>query len=337
MAMKNDNLNKKNLYCRDARANEIINILGRSPFTQGKGYHIRKCIYESDCKGAHCKEEIQYYPHISRFNNLDKSTFNFPELNNEILQIISNEKMKMKGNTEEFKERLNKIIELNFIELVQLWHDLACFYRKLSKKIPRRHMNITDSVHTSGYKYSEEVPNFYLSETSEDFCWAFYRITIFCPIHQSFLQKIDKKDSSLTIWDICLGDKNCKEGIHHTREFLCIDDFLFGKCDCESKDIFDNNKKSLENDIVKNEEKYNIETNINKKNKLSILIKNLKNRLHIKQRKIHFTEQRMIPFNIQNERYKKNIETEKAKVEEEEQKKLIQPIKKVIKISLGKK
>ena len=42
MAMKNDNLNKKNLYCRDARANEIINILGRSPFTQGKGYHIRK-------------------------------------------------------------------------------------------------------------------------------------------------------------------------------------------------------------------------------------------------------------------------------------------------------
>ena len=323
--LKNDiHDNRKNLYCRDAKANEIIRILGINPFNTGKGCNIRECPYGTDCKGAHRKEEIQIYPHISKWNNLDKSKFDFIKIYKNLLETITKDKTKIKG-INDFKNKLENINELNFIELIQLWHDLSCCYRKLAKKIPKKFNNPIETVHTSGYTYSEEVPKFYLDEENEDNCWSMVRTIQICNVHKTFKENYMKKQK-VTIWDICLGDKNCKEGVHNTNELLCIDDFLNGKCSCVTKEAHDNKIKSL------NEKINSYQTN--KPSNYQIKINNLLNEIADNQRKIHYTDENMIPFNIQYSEYKKELErisNEAKKVEESK------TIGKVFKISIKKK
>jgi len=315
--------NKKNLYCRDARANEIIRILGESPFKTGKGYHIRECPYGTECKGAHRKEEIQIYSHIYKWNNLDKSKYDFIKMYNEILDSINKEKNKARSNND-FKIKLENINKLNFIDLINLWHDLACFYRKLAKKIPKKNANYSESMHISGYTYSEDVPKFYLSEELEDPCWSMVRTINMCAVHQTFKENYLKKQK-VTIWDICLGDKNCKEGVHNINEQLCTEDFLNGKCTCVSKEDYDKKINSL-NEKISYYEK-------NKPNSYQNKINNLLNEISNNQRKIHYTEEGMIPFNIQLENYKKEIEEKEKEQKIEENK----SIGKVFKISLKRK
>ena len=328
--------NKKNLFCITARANEIISLIGYNPFTtQGKEYRIRECRYGTDCKGAHSKEEFQNFIHISRFNNLDKSAFNFPELNAEILQVLNNDKMKMKGG-EKFKDKLKIINELNFIELVQLWHNLACFYRKIAKEVPKMKMNHEEKIHGSGFKFSEEVPRFFLSELNEDFCWSFVRLTNYCATHQTFREKIYKKEP-VTIGEICVGHSNCKEGVHNLHELLCKDNFLSGNCSCVTKETFNREKESLENRMKELEQKMKTETNKKKLDKIKLEFKKVENNLYMHQRSIHFTEMGMVPFNIQNEAYNAILKEESDKKIKEEARLAAEPIKKVIKVSLGKK
>jgi hypothetical protein len=328
--------NKKNLFCKTARANEIISLIGYNPFTtQGKEYRIRECPYGADCKGAHTKEEFQNFTHITRFNHLDKSTFNFIELNKEILQVLNDDKVKIKGN-ETFKEKLKIINELNFIELVQLWHDLACFYRKLAKEVPKMKMNHGDKIHGSGYKFSEEIPKFYLSEMNEDFCWSFVRTTNYCTTHQNFRNKINQRQP-VTIGEICVGHSNCKEGVHNLHELLCIDNFLSGNCNCITKEKFDREKELLENKIAEIKLKISTESDKKKKDKLNLHLKKYENDLHMHQRSIHYSEKGMIPFNIQYSKYIAQLKEESDKKIKEEEKVAAEPIKKVIKVSLGKK
>lgn len=301
--------NKKNLYCRDARANEIIAILGESPFKTGKGCHIRECPYGIECKGAHRKEEIQYYPHILKWHKLNKSSFNFIDVYNEILKVILFDKNKITTIPENFN-KIKIINELTFIELVQLWHDLACFYRKLNKKNSR-----------------DDFPNFNLSDEIEDHCWAFVRMTVFCNTHKTFRENYSRKQK-MTIWDICLGDKNCKEGVHNINEYLCYDDFLTGKCNCIPKEVYDKEKQIL-NDKVQMLQKNILENkDENKLKVLKIKLNNALGSIADYQRKIHYTDEGMIPFNIQHATYKN-----KLAIKEEETK----VIGKVIKISLKKK
>jgi len=328
--------NKKNLFCKTARANEIISLIGYNPFTaQGKEYRLRECLYGTDCKGAHSKEEFQNFSHIARFNHLNKSTFNFIELNTEILQVLVNDKNKIKGS-DAFKDKIKFINELNFIELVHLWHDLACFYRKLAKEVPRMKMNHDNKIHGSGYKFSEEIPKFYLSEASEDFCWSFVRITNYCTTHLNFRNKINQKQS-VTISEICVGHTNCKEGVHNLLELLCIDNFLSGDCNCVTKEKFEREKELLENKIAENKQKYKTESDKRKKDKLNLHIKKLENDLHMHQRSIHYTEMGMVPFNIQKAAYTARLKEEEELKIKEEARLIAEPIKKVIKVSLGKK
>ena len=60
----------------------------------------------------------------------------------EILTVINNEKSKMRQSIDEdiikLHEKIKKINELNFIEIVQVWRGLACYYRKLAKELPKR-------------------------------------------------------------------------------------------------------------------------------------------------------------------------------------------------------
>ena len=48
--------------------------------------------------------------------------------------MINQQKYILKDSND-FKSRLEKLNELNFIELIQLWRELACHYRKIANDI----------------------------------------------------------------------------------------------------------------------------------------------------------------------------------------------------------
>jgi hypothetical protein len=88
--------NTKNLWCRDTLVQIMIKNLGRNPFLQGKGFSIRECTNGPTCKGAHNKDEIILFPNYRIWNRIDKSTFNFPDLYFQIINIINIDKIKIK-------------------------------------------------------------------------------------------------------------------------------------------------------------------------------------------------------------------------------------------------
>jgi len=329
--------NVKNLFCKTARAKEIIAIIGHNPFvlSNGKEHNIYDCRYGNDCKGAHSSQEFIIYKHINDFNKLDKSKYNFLRIYNEIKDIISKDKNSMKGG-KIFEEKIKTINELNFIELIQLWHDLACFYRKLSKEVPFKKMNPTSKTHDSGYTFSEEIPKFYLSEAIEEYCWAFYRLTKYCEMWQDFRNKVNKNES-VSIHEICIGHLNCKQGVHNLNEILCQDNFLTGVCSCETKEKFENDRDLIKKKIEEKKEQYGNETNKKKKKEIKDKISSLESKLYKHQRSMHYTEEGMIPFNLQLVAYKKQKEEEAETKKIEEERELATPIKKVFKVSLGKK
>lgn len=240
-----------NLLCRDAYCSLIKSEVNFPFFKEYNGCHVRKCRNTEDkCRGAHDERKIKKLQHIIKYDNMDKSKYNWVKLYIDIIETIKRENNKIKIDM--YKNKINNIDRLNFIELIQLWRELACYYRKIAKD-----------------KSMQDVPTFYLSENYEDVSWTFERITRKCPIYEKFMKSLENKEQ-ITIWDVCLGTGiNCKEGIHNDNEMLCIDDFLTGNCECNKTDT------------------------INKK--------------------IHYTEYGMLPFDIQYQNYL--LENENSKKE----------------------
>jgi hypothetical protein len=302
----------KNLWCRETYAHYIIKNNNYNPFRQGKGYNIRHCTYCNNCRGAHSLEEIRTYPYIYYWNNLDKSKYNFVNMFVNIISVINRDKSKI-NSFSSFNEKISKINTMNFIEVLQLWHDLSCYYRKIAKELPKKRdwkSPIPHVTKSSGYVFADDVPGFYLDDkTLEDNAWAFVRMTRFCNTYITFNNKI-KKQENVTIWEICLGEINCKEGVHNINESICIENFLTGKCSCNTKEEFDSIKLNLQEEI-NNLEEINNSTNtkeyehINKK----------KSELNDMQRKIHYTECGMKPWNIQFEEYNVQLEEKRKKDE----------------------
>ena len=294
----------KNLWCRDARGQAVIRILGFNPFYEEPGARVRSCRFGDQCKGAHSIDEFRSISYINKWFYLDKSTFNFPQLQYEIISAINAEKSKIR-EVHGFTNRINRISEMNFIDQIQLWHDLACFYRKIAKQIPSRKDWKSSSypeTHSSGYTFSHEVPQFYISDKMEDYAWAFERLTRYCKKHSDFKDKVAKKQK-VTIWDMCLGEMNCKEGIHHHNDKLCVDDFLTGKCNCISKLDFENQSNSLKSQIDDLQYKINNDKNYKRKEALKITLQQLKSQFNNLDRMIHYSDYGMIPFNQQQKSF----------------------------------
>jgi hypothetical protein len=313
----------KNLWCRDARANQIIRILGFNPFRQGKGFHVRQCSYGEGCRGAHCADEIKLLPHIHQWNRLDKSKYNFPEMFVNMVSVINRDKNKV-SSCSPFNERLSKLETFNFIEILQLWHDLSCHYRKIAKELPKKRdwkSSAPPISHTSGYAFADDVPGFYLDEKYEDNAWAFDRMTRFCNTHTAFKDKIAKHEG-VTIWEICLGETNCKEGIHHEDELVCIDNFINGTCSCISKTDFDTKISTLKEEIAESNHLLQTTTKQKQREKIIAIINKNRSELNNMQRKIHFTDSGMKSWNQQWSEYVVKMEEERKKVEEEEAKRV---------------
>ena len=251
---------KKNLLCRHALFSELTG-------------ELNTCKFGEDCRGAHSEENIILYPGNKLFNELDKSTYNFPLLFEEIKKTIIQEKYKVK--LEKHVNTIDNIDKLNNIELLQFWRELACYYRKISK---------TDKA----------IPQFDLKEY-EDIAWAFERKTKLC---KTFLEENNKEKINKD--KICSGSYNCKEGVHSINELICIDNFLGFDCSCPSK--LDLQKREIElleeynkkaRELLQNPN-YSIKTILKKElDIMNIEINNVRN-----NRKEHFTEYGMIPSKV---------------------------------------
>lgn len=328
----------QNLWCRDTFWQHIIDKLNYSPFKETPGCHLRSCRYPAnECRGAHSEDRLKLYAPIVKFNFTNKSKYDWVLLYLTIIKTIQNDATKLINIEHKFKT--DNVSRLTFIEAIQLWRDLACFYRKLSKELPAKSATTRSQyAHLSGYTYSDDVPIFnLLNYNFEDFAWSFVRLTRRCPTHQKFDTSI-KSGIKVTIWDVCLAPgSNCKEGVHNKEESLCIDDFMDGKCSCISLQEIERSKMELQHKItklskqlVKIEEENIANTHkkdevddtddlemwiqssrkqkkcINKikedpKIKINQEIKSLTNEIKdlSSARSIHYTEQGMMPFNQQ--------------------------------------
>lgn len=231
-----DRTPEKNLWCRDTAWKVIQNRLGFNPFRETNGCRLRICTRDpTECRGAHTIEELKPFKYIQDFKQLNKATYNWPQLFTEIKSVLQKELPKIK--LDKHKQMLSNLSTMSFFEVIHIWKELACYNRKIAKELSSCKFNGTSpSIDTDGFTNSEDVPTFNIHPKHEDIAWSFERTTKWCQQNQKFKQNIKNKQY-MTIWDICLATGlNCKDGVHEINEKLCEEDFLTGKCSCQTLD-----------------------------------------------------------------------------------------------------
>ena len=308
----------KNLFCRDTYWKLINDLYGCNVFSNLPGSRLRDCTFCDKCRGAHLESEIVTLPHIENFNKMDKSKIDLVAIYLNIRDVFELEKNKVINP--DFKKKINNYLDLNLVELMNLWFDITCYHRKIKKEIS------LDPKFKSEFKNISQIPYFGLD--NEDLIWSFERITKLCPVNQELIRKINSNSEKPNIWDMCLASINCKLGCHNTSYMVCVDDLLEGKCSCPKLEDFESEKENIRNNIKSLEEEYK---NTNKKKKKSITkkIEELKSELGGFSRKIHLTEKGLLPFSKQYEVYE-NKQKEANNVEKERQNSLQTVVKKKI-------
>ena len=242
---------EKNLWCREIYWKVIEEQLGFRPFKETNGCHLRSCMRKPhECRGAHDASELKPFKHIQDFNRLDKTTYNWSNMYWKIISCLQKDGSRVKS--EEHKRLIANVSSMNFFEAIRAWRELACFYRKISKELPSQKTMHGHglSSNSTGFTYSEDVPCFYLPPNIEDTAWSFVRITRWCADHQKFKRAIESKQL-ITIWDICLATGlNCKEGAHEHNEKICEEDFLTGKCSCQTIEQISAKQDEIEAEII---------------------------------------------------------------------------------------
>lgn len=213
------------------------------------------------------------------------------------------------------------------------------------------------------YKFRKDIPTF--TFPNEDIYWEIFRRLNMCPrrtivtgkickivedyqvalkTRQDFykmkgqknkinslergkiLDQVKKNQSSIiSVHHICLGDKNCKFGVHSKSLQICIDDFINGECNC----IYKTND-SIDIKLAKLKEQKKIIDKKENKSEYSNICRQISN-LSNKECKMHYTEVGMIPVSKQI----KNMKDKKKAHEEEEKEKLF-PSKNVAKKPMRK-
>ena len=325
MTTKADSNSSKNLFCRDTYWKLINNHYGRDVFSNYPGARLRNCTYCEKCRGAHSESEIKTLPHIENFNKMDKSKIDLVSIYLNIRDVFEKEKVKVINK--DFKKKLSNYLDLNLVELLNLWFDITCYHRKIKKEMT------IDPKFKSEFNNISSIPYFGLEE--EDLVWSLERITKLCSVNQELIRKINSDSEKPNIWDMCLASVNCKLGCHNISNMLCTDDLLNGKCSCLSLEEFESKKKDLFQQI-KDLEKELEDEYLNKKKKKSISrkINSLTSEVYGMSRKIHFTEKGLIPFSKQFEIYntKKEEINQKEREREDSLKTVIK--KKIVKPKL---
>ena len=308
----------KNLWCRGAYFDYMTEKLGFNPFVSDK-QPFKKCIYSKDrCRGGHSVDQIKLFPVIKKYLETDYSKVNWIELYELVLGVMKRDVPKVL--VKEYQDLAKNYETMDFIKLTQVWRQVAIFHRKLKKE-----------ENTSPYTL-QNMPQFNLDDTDKDeFLWTFVKFTKHCETQQLFNTIIVER-KTMSIWEVCLATGiNCRAGAHETNELLCIPDFLNGVCDCMPKEKFESVKKDISDNIEKLETEIKaiyleeesgkdewVQVKAKKKNNFeNVLLAGIKLKIQqyqkqyddlIKSRLIHYTENGLIPFNIQFKEYqKKNV------------------------------
>jgi hypothetical protein len=228
------------IYCQNLVRNLGINIQGIIPCTR------------AECPGAHSDGDFQVFPYITKYNSLDKKSYNWVKLFNVIKKTLTNDLPKVR-EPDQIK-KIEDFSQLNFIQLIQLWIDISLHHRRLAKNdVPKE--NPIGKLYF-GYKVSSDVPLFELS-IDEDPAWCFERLTRLCQKNTDFWNKVNQ-NNSVYAREVCAATGvNCRDGVHHISEKLCTDDFLTGKCSCESVEDIEKFESEANIKIQELEEKYN--------------------------------------------------------------------------------
>lgn len=332
----------QNLWCRDVMWQHIVESSGRpveTIFIQKDGCTLRCCNKApSECRGAHNLSDLKILPSIQKYNNLDKSKFDWVKLYLNVLKTMEKDVPQLKKEEHKSIKNLNS---MNFIELIQLWRELACYYNKVARELPFKKDSIgSEKVQECGFAYRDDVPLFRIRDGLEDNAWSFVRLTRLCALNTKFEESI-KSGNLITIWDLCLATGlNCKAGVHKKSEMLCDDDFLTGSCTCLSNEQLELMEIELSQKLI--ELSNNLVSMIENKQKdvkkiyheitsLKYQIKDIQS-----SRKIHYTELGMKPFNQQYEEYKsKQVKVEVKKEDDFKIGSITGPVIKVTKF--GKK
>ena len=309
------------------------------------GLHVIECKHGSECYNAHDMSEIIIKSHIKEWPGMKKNDIDILQ----IKEIVTNtlEIGKSMINNPKFCSRIHNVNTLEFDEILNLWYEIACHYRKISNEM--RESN-DKSIVREGFQSWDVVPRFELKDPTkkwmEDIIWALERSLHMCPV---YYEQITKK--KYTFDNICCGADNCKMGVHDFNQLICIDDMVDGKCDCISMEEYITKKKQLDKIIT--DKKTDITTKINDIKKqmtpavdddgfettlpkkmrenlskklmsLTIELKNIQEERELSShyRLVHLTEQGMIPMNKRIEE-KKDLIAKMDKIEVKEVKKIV--------------
>jgi hypothetical protein len=296
MSSYDNDENIKSIWCRS--------YYGMNLNKQGyKITEIYPCKFGSKCRGAHTCDDIIEKNSIKKWKQCDKSHINILELMEQVIEILEKNK-EMIQNTK-YRVKILNINKMKIDELFAFWYEVFYYHHRISKELPtKKAWTNTKSkpAPIEGYNYKDDVPNFYIEN---DDLWSIERMMHMCPKFISLDRNI-----RVSVKNICIGDINCKEGVHDNNDLMCMDNLITGTCNCVSADIYEQNKKKIIDEInsINNqlnpgddEEGFTINISKKKKDELSSLLLIKKKELSEMKRMVHITEKGVIPLNIRIE------------------------------------
>lgn len=312
--------NIKSIWCRSYYGMDL----------NKQGYKITEiypCKFGIKCRGAHCSDEIIEKNNIKKWKQCDKGHINILELMNQVTEILEKNK-EMVQNTK-YRSKILSINKMRIDELFMFWYEIFYYHHRISKELPtKKAWTNTKSkpAPIEGFNYKDDVPNFYIDN---DDLWSIERMMHMCPKFIGLDRNV-----RLSVKNICIGDINCKEGVHNINDLICMDNFITGTCNCISVSEYEQNKSKIihEIDIINNQlnpsnDDDGFTINISKKKKdelVSILIIKKKELNEIK-RMVHLTEKGFIPLNVQIEIKKESSPKPTTEVQVKKTNKIVKP------------
>lgn len=316
--------------CRSFLGNEL----------KARHYKIQglyQCRYGSTCKEAHRWDQLRMKKHIRDwYSKTDKSDVDLLALHDNIIEVITLNSDSIKNP--KYKSAVPTIQRISFVELLSFTYDLICYHRKIKKVLPSRRTQGSEvpDIGEGGYRYKEDVPQFELKD--EDLFWSLERSLHPCETH---MRMMANKDITYQATELCCGDINCKFGEHDASKVACTEDMIKGTCTClttqqilDEKTRIGTELRSAEKQIEDSIDSDGFQIKISKKvrEEISWKTSELKRAFSLLAvRKIHYTEQGMIPLlkRIADRDATKVTEIDITRIE------ITTPVKKVLKKTYG--
>jgi hypothetical protein len=273
------------------------------------------------CWGAHSVSELEIEPAIKKFESIDWKKIDFYDFYQTLIKGIYSSLSAIRLFPELFEDfKSKKIPEMEFLEILVFWRKCALVMRK-----NRNEFDENPKMKSFGFKSKEDIPILHLGDW-DPFAWSLTRACKPCQKHLSFFEEIKKGTTKYDLQEkMCSYSANCKAGIHHRNNQICLDDLLYGKCDCLSMEETNKSLNNLNNQIQKIIKKINSKVKVrlpkieNCYDDLRKLILDLRGKvvdIELTQRKIHLSEKGVSPIQPSIDIIKLIIKEEEEKAKE---------------------